>query len=199
MKEPYSGHSQTNKLIESFKVPPEFMPRLNPPSGLYPDRLRATPKRRLMAFRVPEDYAYDAIRGYQGDAETFNCFRIRLGLIPSDAKLVWMVFEHPKHNCYVIVEHPSFPEYTPGTDCPLIKIELEEFGVSKNGTMGTRDISDNGSQPQRLVRAERRSDLAGSSPAVPTKPQKWEEELRLQMGAIELLQRVRARAKGVKL
>jgi hypothetical protein len=88
-------------------------------------------KRRLRAFRMPENYVYDALRGYQGSEDRFNIFRVKLGTIPLDARLVWITFDHTKHCAYVCVEHPSFPEYTPGTICEEIPIVLEEFEVLK--------------------------------------------------------------------
>lgn len=89
------------------------------------------PLRRLKAFRLPENYVYDALRGYQGDADKFSIFRIRLGTIPLDAKLVFIKFDHTKHDAYICIEHPSFPEYRPGALCEEIKIELEVIEVAR--------------------------------------------------------------------
>lgn len=88
-------------------------------------------KRRIVAFRVPETYVFDAVRGYQGADKVYNAFRIKVGTIPKDAKLVWVKFDHTKHDAYFCIEHPSFPEYTPGTFCQELPIDLEEYPVQR--------------------------------------------------------------------
>lgn len=91
-------------------------------------------KRRLKAFRIPLNYLVDAVIGYQGKAEKFNAFRIKPGLIPEGFTLAWVAIEHSKQNAYIVIEHPSFPEYTMGTTCEEIAIQLEEFEVQKPGS-----------------------------------------------------------------
>lgn len=261
----YHGHAQTDKFRESFKVSPENMPSRNPPPHILPERLRAKKKRRIKAFRVTEDFAYDMIRGYQLDADAFKICRIRPGLIPLDAKLVWIDFDHTKHCVYACIEHESYPEYQPGTTCDEIPIEVEEIEVRKSaqddafrppnaqdveqmmrdavaksaldeverlkeesaqllfrlrqireeaGAAGDAEqklcvISTvarcgeigyigKGDKPSTLDKVHEFSNKAheiGFQKLPPLMSSKWEDELRLQLGAIALIERQRARRK----
>jgi hypothetical protein len=90
----------------------------------------AQPLRRCKAFAVPQSYVYDAIRGYQLNDPQFSIYRIKPGLIPLDAKMIFIDFNPRKHEFYFVLEHESFDEYQQGTPCPEIPIEIEAVPVT---------------------------------------------------------------------
>lgn len=99
--------------------------------GLPPHAV-AQPLRRLKAFAVPENYVYDAVRGYQLNEKEFCIYRIVPGQIPMDAELVWIDFNPRKHEAYFVLEHPTFSEYTPGTTCEEIEpLMMETIPVKR--------------------------------------------------------------------
>ena len=99
---------------------------------LPPRTIQSPAKKRLKAFRVPMTYAVDAIIGYQGSADQFSIYRIKPGTIPEGFTVSFVTFDHTKQSAYIVLEHPSFPEYEPGTLCEEIEpIELEEIPVEQ--------------------------------------------------------------------
>ena len=132
--------------------------------------IKPSDKMRLKAFRVPMSYLQDCLLGYQGNANEFCIYRMRPDLLPEGFKIKFIAYEHPRNCFYFQVEHPSFPEVSSTEPLDAISLEIEEIKVRKlfdYGTMETMDISNNGSQPQRLASADGRTGLEGSNPSVP--------------------------------
>lgn len=184
------------------------MPAVNPPPSRLPFGSREGTKRHLKALRMPENYVYDAIRGYQGNEGVFNIFRVRPGLIPLDAKLVWITFDHTKHCAYVCIEHPSFPEYVPGKFCEEIPIELEELGVQRL-LSGLITVDEGVGNPELKMQSYRKDGVerqiaAGAVSPQPNPMHFWEgssdlprEIPSVSLGAKKLL--AKSRAKGVRI
>jgi hypothetical protein len=116
-------------------LPPGGFPLTPAPTKhVLPSRSIASPvKKRLKAFRVPISYAVDSAIGYQRAEDQFSIFRIRPGTIPEGFQVSHVAVEYAKQSLYIVLEHPSFPEYEPGTLCAEITpIELEQVPVLKN-------------------------------------------------------------------
>lgn len=88
---------------------------------------------RLKAFRVPYSYAVDQMVGYQGKAASFKIYRAAKDTFPEGA-VVQSVKDDPAHQgFYIVIAHPSFPEYELGSGkaVPEIKFMVEEIEVNQ--------------------------------------------------------------------
>ncbi len=116
-----------------MKLPPRIhAPKEAPLPVNYPKN-----RARIRAFRVPMDYVFDVVRGYQGDADTFKIYGMAGENLPEGVKLwnqgAWV--EHVRGGgLYFIVEHESFPEHELGSGIiPEIPFVIGEREVSSAG------------------------------------------------------------------